>query len=112
MAPPRRTGHLDAPCTGTKFTLRPSVGVALRRPIVKRSSSPATWWRFHANVPHDESMSDLHPFDSFIPFFILFVFCSFYVFEKGMHIYVWLRIGLGSICPTPMLLLQIRRSLT
>ena len=31
------------------------------RPIVKRSSSPATWWRFHANVPHDESMSDLHP---------------------------------------------------
>ena len=30
MAPPRRTGHPDAPCTGTKFTLRPSVGVALR----------------------------------------------------------------------------------
>ena len=31
------------------------------RPIVKRSSSPTTWWRFPANVPHDESMSELHP---------------------------------------------------
>ena len=30
MAPPRRTGHLDAPRADTKFTLRPSVGVALR----------------------------------------------------------------------------------
>ena len=30
MAPRRWTGHLDAPCTDTKFTLPPSVGVALR----------------------------------------------------------------------------------
>ena len=30
MAPPRRTGHLDAPRADTKFTLRPSVGDALR----------------------------------------------------------------------------------
>ena len=59
-----RTGHIDAARTDAKFTLRPSVGVALRDLSSSGHRSRTTWWRFLVIVPRDDSMPDPHPYAS------------------------------------------------